>query len=177
MSLPQQDISRALEISYTESGVRSGVGNDGAVTHLWQAIMKAETVRYYLTLDNQEVETEGISCLIANTATIGQPNLSLAPGIDVSDGLLDVLVMRANDLRSILSAAVSLVTDNENSRSFLHWQARRIDIAVSSPQNVQADGDFLGRTPVRVTILPQAVQVIVPKHTLGADEVTKTESK
>jgi len=29
---------------------------------------------------------------------------------------------------------------------------------------VQGDGDLIGETPVEVTVLPDAVQVVVPKH-------------
>jgi diacylglycerol kinase family enzyme len=34
---------------------------------------------------------------------------------------------------------------------------------VDPPQTVQADGDYVGMTPVEITSRPQALRVVVPK--------------
>lgn len=125
--------------------------------------------RYTLTLDGQVVETEGLTCVIANSGIItpnsgipGRGVLSFAPGISVSDGVLDVVVIRRADLGSLLSVAASMVAGNENAEPLLHWQAREVSVVADPPQTIQLDGEILDQTPVRARVLPNALRVIVP---------------
>lgn len=43
-----------------------------------------------------------------------------------------------------------------------HWQARAINIKTDPPQKVSLDGEMIGETPSKITLLPQAVEIIVP---------------
>jgi diacylglycerol kinase (ATP) len=128
-----------------------------------QALREAPVTRYRLRLDGKDIETEGIMCLIANSGNIGQSGLKFAPNVDVSDGLLDVIVIRQGDLGSLLSVAATLVTRAESSEPLLHWQAREIALDTDPPQTVQVDGELFGKTPFTAKVLPQAARIIVPK--------------
>lgn len=118
--------------------------------------------QYSLTLDGQLIEIEGLACLIANSGNLGLPGFSLAPSIDISDGLLDVIVIRQADLGSLLSLALSMIEGAPNFESIQHWQVRQVTVAATPPQTVQCDGELLSQTPLTAQILPQALQVIVP---------------
>jgi diacylglycerol kinase (ATP) len=129
-----------------------------------QALREPPIARYRLTIDGQEIESEGMTCIIANTGSFGQADISLAPTIDVGDGLLDVVVVRKADLPSLLSVAASVVAGNEQAEPLQHWQAREISVVADPPQTVQADGEVLdGQRTVNVRVVPAAVRVIVPK--------------
>lgn len=130
-----------------------------------QALREPQMACYQLTLDGLRVEVEGLTCIIANAGSMGMSGLSLAPTINVSDGLLDVVIVRQANLPSLLALAASIVTGNENAEPLLHWQAREITVASTPSQTVQADGEILGQTPITAKILPQAVQIIVPEVT------------
>jgi diacylglycerol kinase family enzyme len=119
---------------------------------------------YQLTLDGQEVETEGLACIVANSGTMGVPGmtLSMAPGIDISDGLLDVIVVTRSDLPGIVSLIANVVSGNENSNTLQRWQVHEATISADPPQPVQVDGEMLPKEPVTARVLPQAVRVIVP---------------
>ncbi len=142
---------------------KNKIGNLAYVLSAIQALRGSKVVRYQLTLDGKEMEVEGITCMVANSGNIGQPGLSLAPNINVSDGLLDVVVIRAGDIGSVISVAASVIAGNENAEPLQHWQARNIRIATETPETIQADGEMIGKTPAHVTVVPQAVRVIVPK--------------
>ncbi len=43
-----------------------------------------------------------------------------------------------------------------------HWQARKVSIVADPPEQVTADGEVLGSTPVNISILPGAIHIIVP---------------
>ena len=128
-----------------------------------QALRDPPVSRYRITIDDREIETEGMTCIIANTGSFGKIGLSLAPTIDVSDGRLDVIVVRKADLPSLLSVTASLVAGSENAEPLQHWQGRTVSVVADPPQTVQVDGEVLGETPVSATILPAALRVIVPR--------------
>lgn len=125
--------------------------------------------RYTLTLDGEVVETEGLTCVIANSGIItpnsgipGRGVLSFAPGISVSDGVLDVVVIRSGDLGSLLQVAASMVAGNEAAEPLMHWRAREVRVEADPPQTIQLDGEILGESPVSARVLPNALRVIVP---------------
>lgn len=128
-----------------------------------QALREPKIARYQLTLDGKEIESQGMTCIIANAGSLGRANLSLAPTIDPSDGLLDVIVVRKADLPSLLSVAASVVAGNENAEPLQHWQAREIEVVAQPGQDAQADGEMLGQTPVHARVIPGAVKVIIPR--------------
>ncbi len=125
--------------------------------------------KYRLTLDGEVIETEGLTCVVANSGIItpnsgipGRGVLSFAPGISVSDGVLDVVVIRAGNLGSLLSVAASMMAGNEDAEPLLHWTARDVTVEADPPQTVQLDGEILDQTPIHATIIPNALRVIVP---------------
>jgi YegS/Rv2252/BmrU family lipid kinase len=118
--------------------------------------------RYLLTLDGQQVEAEGLACFIANAGNLGLAGFNLAPAIDMSDGLLDVVVIRQADLASLLSLAVSMIEGGPNLGALQHWQVREVSIQAEPPQLIHSDGEIVGRTPFTAKILPQALKIIVP---------------
>lgn len=127
-----------------------------------QALRDPTIATYRLTLDGVTTVTEGMTCIIANTGSLGRSTLTLAPTIDVSDGLLDVVVIRAGDLPSLLSVAASVLSRTEDAEPLQHWQAREITVEVDPDQAVTVDGEMVDISPIAVRVMPQALSVIVP---------------
>ena len=89
--------------------------------------------------------------------------LTLAPDIDVSDGLLDVAVLGGADMASLLSIATEVVAGKAPAREDVRrWKAREVRVSAEPRQRVVCDGEPAGSTPVTARILPGAVQVVVP---------------
>lgn len=137
-----------------------------------QALRDPQVVRYTLTLDGMRVETKGLTCIVANAGNLGLSGFSLAQAIDISDGLLDVIVIRQADLGSLLSLAAGVVMGAEVPAPLEHWQAREITVAADPSQSIEGDGEDIGQTPVEVKIIPRAVRIIVPKP--GAEAAAPT---
>jgi diacylglycerol kinase (ATP) len=131
----------------------------------FQALSEPDSIHYSLTLDGVNVETEGLACFIANTGNVGLPGFTLAPTINISDGLLDVVVIHHTNLASLLSLAASVVSGSENLHSIQHWQIREATIDAQPLQAVMSDGEIIGETPITIKVLPQALRVIVPEAT------------
>jgi YegS/Rv2252/BmrU family lipid kinase len=130
-----------------------------------QALADPPLARYRLVLDGREVETEGLACIIANSGTMGVPGvpaLTLSNKINVSDGLLDVMVVTRSDLPGIVSLVANFVAGSENPEALQLWQVREATINADPPQKVQVDGEILMETPVTARVLPEAVRAVVP---------------
>ena len=79
---------------------------------------------------------------------------------NVSDGLLDVVMIQSVDLNALLSVAASAIGVSE---PLDHWQAREVTVETNPPQTVECDGEIIESTPLSASILPQAIRVMVPE--------------
>lgn len=164
-------VSLGLEASVVEGADREAKDRLGPFAYalsMLQALSNPQAARYRLALDGREIVSEGLACIIANSGYLGRVGVSLAPNIDVSDGLLDVMVLRKADLGSLIALAASAVAGSENAEALQHWQARDIAVTAEPPQTVQADGEMIGASPIHVRVLPQAVRIILPAASSGA---------
>ncbi|GAB4575573.1 MAG: diacylglycerol kinase family lipid kinase [Anaerolineae bacterium] len=130
-----------------------------------EALNEPLHAHYRLTLDGQEVETEGFSLLIANAGSIGRLNLVLHSAIKPDDGLLDVMMLNTRP-ETLVSMAASVVQLDEFAAALQHWQAREVRVESTPRQTVQGDGELFCDTPVVARVVPGAVRVIVPGYTL-----------
>lgn len=150
----REDKARYGNLAYIVSGLRE--------------LPNAQSARYTLLVDGQEVETEGMVCVVANSGNMGLPGLKLNSVIDVGDGLLDVLVLRAVDLGSLLAVAASAIGVAQP--PFQHWQAKEVTVIADPPQTVECDGEIIDPTPFRASIIPQAIRVVIPLPPVPANE-------
>ena len=133
-----------------------------------------------MTLDGKEVTSRGITCGIANAGNLGVGGINFGSAINISDGLLDVLVIEEVSWRALFDVLsrtwgkteAKTTTDMANmgaleetfQEAVHHWQARDITIDVSPLQTIQFDGEVFKPTsaPIKVQVLPQAIAVLVP---------------
>jgi diacylglycerol kinase (ATP) len=155
----------AQRIQMTTREMRDRYGKMAYLIAALKAIAESKAMRYHLTLDDEDVECEGFTCIVENAGNMGVRGLSLVPNVSISDGLLDVIVIHGLDPLSLASALGSIADTPLDPDRFHHWQAREITIATDSPQAVIGDGETWGETPISVKVLPGAVRVIRPSET------------
>jgi YegS/Rv2252/BmrU family lipid kinase len=124
-----------------------------------KALGSSEPAHYRLTLDGQQYETQGFTCLVDNAGNIGFAGLGLK-SILVDDGLLDVIIVRDARIRSWIAVGAGVGGGKLNPEYILHWQAREITIEADPPQPVQMDGELAGETPVSVQVVPGLVRIL-----------------
>jgi diacylglycerol kinase (ATP) len=73
------------------------------------AFKKRKKAVYHLKIDGQARKVRGLTCMIANTGNIGFSNISFDKHIDVSDGFLDVVVVRKANLSLFKLMVVTLL--------------------------------------------------------------------
>ncbi len=154
-----------LEGTMHEEADREAKDRSGMLAYVVAALktLSNPTVaRYHLTLDGKEVEAEGINCMITNFGSVGVPGITLSHAIDMSDGLLDVIIFQDANVSSLLAAAANAVTSGELAQPLVQWQAREITVVADPPQSIVVDGELIEVDSVTVRVMPQVVRVVVP---------------
>ena len=155
----------ARRIQLTTRELREQHGKLAYLIAALKAVPEARAVHYRLTLDGDDVECEGLTCIVANSGNMGVRGLSLVPDIKISDGLLDVIVIHGLDPLSLVSALGNIADAPLDLDRFHHWQAQEITVASDPPQTVIGDGEAWGETPIQITVLPGALRVVAPGGT------------
>lgn len=164
-------IGYEAEVSATaERAAKKARGRLAYFENALNRLRKLRPVRYVITVDGETHIARGITCMICNSSNIGLPNLRLTHQTDVSDGLLDVIVINSirpgSILRVIWSILRSLlpVQARSNGQAVIdHWQGKNITVGINHRQVIAYDGEFLKRAKrVSATIVPGAVCIIVP---------------
>jgi YegS/Rv2252/BmrU family lipid kinase len=154
-----------LEANMHESADRSMKDRLGFLAYpvaALQALREPPVSHYTLTLDGQTVEIDGLNCMVTNLGSIGVLGATLSNDISVTDGLLDVIVIRNADVSSLAALAAKVTGIAKPDEQLPHWQVREATIVADPPQGITADGEVLGQTPIDVKVLPRAVRVIIP---------------
>lgn len=114
---------------------------------------------FQITVDGEEIEGQGLTCMVTNSASVGGPSsFRFASDVDPSDGILNVFVFDTS-FDSIV-AAVSSAINSERSSFSQHWKGR--EITVRGSRAVVLDGEDFGHSPIAVSVVPHAVQILVP---------------
>jgi diacylglycerol kinase family enzyme len=126
-----------------------------------KALQTAPVANYHITVDGDEYQTDGKTCLIDNAGNMGTQGVSPSKTISVSDGLLDVIIVRDARVGSLIALGKSM-RGHEESGAVKHWQGREIRIECDPPQTVQGDGEVWDPTPVSAKVLPGVLPILTP---------------
>jgi YegS/Rv2252/BmrU family lipid kinase len=130
-----------------------------------QAITQPQTTTYQLMVDGQEIEVEGVACIITNHNELGALGLKFVPNVRAGDGLLDAFVVK--DTISVFAAAAAQLTGadtgEQEPQGLQHWQGKHFTVHAVEPQDYSLDGDPVGKSPLAVKVLPQVLRILVPE--------------
>jgi YegS/Rv2252/BmrU family lipid kinase len=127
---------------------------------------RLRNVPHVIDLDGRRMEVEAAEVIVANLGEmipgLLRPRLPIVP----DDGLLDVVVLTVEGPLQGLLGVWETLTYAEHGvhpggRVF-RAQARSVRIEATPPQPVELDGDVHGETPLRATVVPGAISIIVP---------------
>ena len=128
---------------------------------LWQLVRQAAPLTV-LSLEGAEpLHQESPLTLVAvcNTQWTGE-DMWMSPSADPEDGLLDVLTLGPLSRIGLLRLFPKIFTGTHVSHPAVTcFRAREVRIVPVEASPLLIDGEVLGRTPVTVRVLPQAVQL------------------
>lgn len=154
----------ARKVAYADRQLKDRFGILAYSIAALKALKDTNKAHYRLVLDGEQVEVEGLTCLVDNAGNVGVSGISPVRGISVSDGLLDVIIARSTAFIKLITEGSTLSDHKPDADLFYHWQAREVTIETTPAQPVQVDGEMAGETPVTVRVVPNAVRVLVSEQ-------------
>ncbi|CAM4011379.1 lipid kinase, YegS/Rv2252/BmrU family [Pedobacter westerhofensis] len=126
-----------------------------------KTVSAAEPVTYRLEIDGEEIVEQGVSLTITNSGHIGIGEFSLQPGISISDGFLDVILMKDSNFISILKIAGNTLLQSTTD-ALLHWKCKTAVVNMDSPVNFICDDREVQAGQIKINVVPAAIQLLVP---------------
>jgi len=98
----------------------------------------------------------------ANAPTYGG-GMRIAPQAQLDDARLDVCVIgQMNKLKLLCLFPTVYLGRHLSIPQVDYFQAERLRLETAEPQDVYADGEYVCRTPIEVSVAQRALRVIVP---------------
>jgi len=143
------------------AGLPTGAGRRLAyLLNLPGALRKFRPPVFDIQADGTRRRAAQLLALVANGPYCGG-GMRLAPQARPDDGELDLLCLAPLSLRVALLRLPRLYDGRLHEEPWAQQQrVRVVEIAAEPPTAVQADGQLVGVTPIRITVLPYALRVL-----------------
>jgi diacylglycerol kinase (ATP) len=110
----------------------------------------------------QQREQTVVAAVFANTPVYGG-GMKIAPRAKMDDGQLDVCLIGDIGKLKLLGVFPSVYFGRHTGiREVAYFGARRIRVETERAMDIYADGEYVCRTPVRVSVARGALRVVVP---------------
>jgi YegS/Rv2252/BmrU family lipid kinase len=156
--------ARVMSETLSEHKHRWGMAAYVATT--LRLIREVRSAAHVITIDGVEWDANAAMVLIANCGEVIPPYIRLGAGIRPDDGLLDVVVVRANSLGQSVRAVWDLLRVAQlggGEDAFVGYaRGREVRVESTPVQPVQLDGEAGGHTPFTATVIPSAIRIMVP---------------
>ena len=148
---PEQQTSRELKDKYGVLAYAASVAKQA----------RASGSRFVADVDGEHLEFVASKLYVLNSGMMGT-GIKITQTFSIEDGLLDCFAIDVRRIDSVTAAAARfLPVPALNHMNYIR-QARSVSIDVEPDQPVWTDGEYIGRTPVKIEALPSALTVVVP---------------
>lgn len=113
----------------------------------FRALATFRPARYRVVVDGRACEYDAATVVVANSSYYGR-GLAIAPGADLADGLLDVVIVEAGSRAALLAGLPALRKGTHTALPGVHvLRGARIELSAGDPVHVGGDGESLGVLP------------------------------
>lgn len=127
------------------------------------------SVQHAITVDGTEYEALAALVLVANCGEVIPPWVRLKSGIAPDDGLLDLVIIRADSFTESVRAVWELLREGGTGAAapgrVAYARGRVITVEADTERPVQLDGEPHGQTPFTAEVVPGAIRVLRPGTT------------
>jgi diacylglycerol kinase (ATP) len=148
-------------ILQTDRNLKDQIGQMAYGVTAIKTIANAEPVEYRLEIDGDVIEDSGVSLTVTNSGNIGIGDFALQPGISITDGLLDVILLKDNNFVSLLKVAGSTLLQNETD-AIKHWSCKQVTITTVQEQHFICDDEEKKARVLNISVVPSAIKILVP---------------
>ena len=126
---------------------------------------KQKEFKYHVVIDGEAHDFMASKVYVVNAAKAGTGISVTGKVSKPDDGLLEIFLLDNKSIKSLIAAGERVVhLDTKTANSFIK-QGKEISIDTDPDQPVWTDGEYTGRTPISMQIMPGALKVVVPAKT------------
>jgi diacylglycerol kinase (ATP) len=144
-----------------DSELKHSIGQLAYGVAAFKAVIDAQPVNYRLRIDGEDIDETGVSLTITNSGNIGIGDFAMQPGISISDGLLDIILLKDNDILSLLKVAGSTLLQNETD-AYKHWQCKEVVVRMKKKQLFICDDCEQMAKILTIKVVPASLKIVVP---------------
>ena len=154
----------SLMIQTTTSEAKRRLGKLAYVLAATKHIIAFKPRRFTVTVDGVTRRLRASEIVVANTGMMGQPPFRWGPDIHADDGRLNVCFVNPARLHDYARLLWVAFRGHRAKTPSIEHQVFDRSLTINSKHRlpVQADGEIVGETPVTITVVHQALRVIVP---------------
>ncbi|MBG0786876.1 MAG: NAD(+)/NADH kinase [Anaerolineaceae bacterium] len=159
--------SQIMEVTPTEEKKRFGFF--AYFKHFLEQLLGLELKRVVINHDGIQETFMASEVMVTNSRLIAINPLEWAEDVFIDDGVLDLFIVRAANLTDIIGFVHSIFTKRIWQNPIVHHFKihESCMIETAHPLPVQADGDLVGKTPVKVIVHPNSLRVFIPSNKIG----------
>jgi len=162
----------AKMVTNADRAEKRSLGNLAYIKHLLKELLGLEMHHFIIEADGIIYKGRASEIFVANYGIVGLRFLEDRLNIDPDDGKLDILIIKTRTLLDLPNLFWQIFFKHGNRTPKYQKISGRKKISISTfpAAQVQADGEDMGQTPVKVSVIPRAVQVICnPSRSERAD--------
>ena len=150
----------AFIINSADSNLKRSLG---ALAYIISGIRHLIRYRFHsikISVDNQPVKRSGYMILVSN-GKFYSANMIISPKARIDDGLLDVVIFKNRNVFSLARYLIGLRKGNLiDFADVEYYQGKNLSIEKHGRHFIHTDGEYFGRTPVEISVVPWALKVV-----------------
>jgi diacylglycerol kinase (ATP) len=117
-------------------------------------------IHYRINIDGEVIETPASKVYVVNASQSGT-GVSVTGDLSSSDdGLLEVFILDQANLKTLSAAAGRALNLHTQTAEKFFWRGKEISIDTDPDQPVWTDGEYQGRTPVSMKVIPGGLPIV-----------------
>ena len=149
---PEEQTSRELKDKY---------GTLAYAVSVRERLKTKKDIHYRITIDGEVIETKASKVYVVNASQSGT-GVSVTGDLSTSDdGLLEVFISDQANLKTLSAAADRMLNLHTETAKQFFWRGKEISIDTEPDQPVWTDGEYQGRTPVSMKVIPGGLPIAI----------------
>ena len=131
----------------------------------FKILRNMKPIHYRGIVDGEVIEGNPLICFILNAGSIGGVlgmEIPHVGDVNISDGYLDLFAV-TKGVQPLRALSHHLFHTGESEAGVYHWRGKEITLEADPPQDVWVDGEIGGKTPFTTSVIPQALEIVVPE--------------
>ncbi|WP_374949163.1 diacylglycerol/lipid kinase family protein [Mucilaginibacter sp.] len=149
-------------VTEADRGLKNAIGQLAYGVTAVQTVAKAKRVDYKINIDNEEIKCAGVALTVTNSGNMGIGDFAMQPGISITDGLLDVILMKESSIGSLLKVAGSALLQ-QDTEALQHWKAKKVTISMAEKHSFICDDTELKASKLKIEVVPKSILIVLPK--------------